>query len=100
MGTYVPRNQLQMGDLVFFAPGGNINHVGIYISDGNFEISTIEQFQDILDTQPDLKGLNVTIPYKQSVIPYLKEISDGAKRIGAVNTIVNKDGDLYGYNTD
>lgn len=39
-GTYVSRDQLQMGDLVFFAPGGNINHVGIYISDGNFIHST------------------------------------------------------------
>ena len=40
VGTYVSRDQLQMGDLVFFAPGGNINHVGIYISDGNFIHST------------------------------------------------------------
>lgn len=39
-GVYVPKDQLQMGDLVFFAPGGNINHVGIYISDGNFIHST------------------------------------------------------------
>ena len=48
----------------------------------------------------DFCGINVTIPYKQAVIPYLTEISDGAKRIGAVNTIVNKYGKLYGYNTD
>ncbi len=46
------------------------------------------------------KGINVTIPYKQDVIPYLDHISDTAKDIGAVNTIVNKDGMLYGYNTD
>ena len=39
-GTYVPKDQLRMGDLVFFAPGGNVNHVGIYISDGNFIHST------------------------------------------------------------
>lgn len=39
-GVYVPKDQLRMGDLVFFAPGGNINHVGIYISDGNFIHST------------------------------------------------------------
>ncbi len=39
-GTYVPKDQLRMGDLVFFAPGGDINHVGIYISDGNFIHST------------------------------------------------------------
>ena len=45
-------------------------------------------------------AINVTIPYKQTVIPYLDEVSDVAKRIGAVNTIVNRDGRLYGYNTD
>ncbi len=45
-------------------------------------------------------AINVTIPYKQDVIPYLSYISDTAKQIGAVNTIVNKDGKLYGYNTD
>lgn len=48
----------------------------------------------------DFLGINVTIPYKKSVIPYLDFISDEAKRIGAVNTVVNKDGRLYGYNTD
>lgn len=46
------------------------------------------------------KGINVTIPYKQTVIPYLDEIDEKAKAIGAVNTIVNRDGKLYGYNTD
>ena len=46
------------------------------------------------------KAINVTIPYKQTVIPYLDEISDQARAIGAVNTIVNKDGHLWGGNTD
>ncbi|MBQ7582634.1 MAG: shikimate dehydrogenase [Lachnospiraceae bacterium] len=45
-------------------------------------------------------GINVTIPYKQSVIPYLDHIDESASKIGAVNTIVNRDGKLYGYNTD
>ena len=45
-------------------------------------------------------AVNVTIPYKQTVIPYLDEISAVAERIGAVNTIVNRGGKLYGYNTD
>ncbi len=45
-------------------------------------------------------GINVTIPYKQDVIPFLKEIDTTAAQIGAVNTIVNRGGDLYGYNTD
>ncbi len=48
----------------------------------------------------DFKAINVTIPHKQAVIPYLDEISDMAKEIGAVNTIVNKNGRLFGYNTD
>ncbi len=48
----------------------------------------------------DFKAINVTIPYKQDVIEYLDWISDEAKTINAVNTIVNKDGKLYGYNTD
>lgn len=46
------------------------------------------------------RAINVTIPYKQAVIPYLKKIDDMAATIGAVNTIVNRDGQLYGYNTD
>lgn len=45
-------------------------------------------------------AINVTIPYKEAVIPYLDEIDETAKAIGAVNTIVNRDGRLYGYNTD
>ena len=46
------------------------------------------------------KAINVTIPYKKDVIPYLTEMDDASKKIGAVNTIVNKNGNLYGYNTD
>lgn len=48
----------------------------------------------------DFKAINVTIPYKQTVMPYLDYISESAKSIGAVNTVVNKGGKLYGYNTD
>ena len=48
----------------------------------------------------DFKGINVTIPYKQAVIPYLDEIDNAAKAIGAVNTVVNRGGKLFGYNTD
>lgn len=48
----------------------------------------------------DFSGINVTIPYKQAVIPFLDKISDEAKKIGAVNTIVKKEGKLFGFNTD
>lgn len=51
-------------------------------------------------TRREFIGINVTIPYKETVIPYLDEIEDSARAIGAVNTIVNRDGKLYGYNTD
>ena len=48
----------------------------------------------------DFAGVNVTIPYKQQVIPYLDDLSDTTRAIGAVNTIVNRSGRLYGDNTD
>ena len=48
----------------------------------------------------DFRGVNVTIPYKQAVIPYLDELGESARGAGAVNTIVNREGKLYGYNTD
>ena len=51
-------------------------------------------------TRKEFRAINVTIPYKQDVLPYLDEISDTAREIGAVNTIVNRDGRLYGTNTD
>ncbi len=48
----------------------------------------------------DFKAINVTIPYKQRVIPYLESMDEKASAIGAVNCIVNREGKLYGYNTD
>ncbi len=48
----------------------------------------------------DFKGINVTIPYKKDVISYLSHIDASAEKIGAVNTVVNRGGELYGYNTD
>lgn len=71
------------------------------IADYNYELKEIKaQDLDSFMRTADFKAINVTIPYKQAVIPYLFEISDTAKKIGAVNTIVNRDGKLYGYNTD
>ena len=53
----------------------------------NFEISSIDQLQEVLDTNPNLRGLNVTIPYKEKVIEFLDSITPEAQAIGAVNVI-------------
>ncbi len=67
----------------------------------NFDIQHIGEFPNILETTTDLKGLNVTIPYKEAIIPYLDKLQKKAKKIGAVNTIkITKKGKLIGYNTD
>jgi len=67
----------------------------------NYEICEIErQDLDSFMKKHDFTAINVTIPYKTDVIPYLDYIDDMAEKIGAVNTIVNKNGKLYGYNTD
>ncbi|NRA92224.1 MAG: shikimate dehydrogenase [Psychroserpens sp.] len=67
----------------------------------NFDIPNIEVFPELLKQNPDISGLNVTIPYKESVIPYLGKLDKRAKKIGAVNTITfSKKGKLKGYNTD
>lgn len=58
-----------------------------------------EEFKEFMEKK-DFKGINVTIPYKKDVIPYLDEMDESAKAIGAVNTIINVDGKLKGYNTD
>ena len=70
----------------------------------NFEISSIDKLSEIIAANPNLVGLNVTIPYKEQVLPYLDELDEAAKEIGAVNTIkIIRTGDSYklkGYNTD
>lgn len=70
----------------------------------NYEIPTIEQLPEIIETNPELKGLNVTIPYKEKVISYLDSISPEAREIGAVNVIKvihkGKKTMLKGYNSD
>lgn len=65
----------------------------------NFELESLEELPALLEGYPDLCGLNVTIPYKQAIIPYLDELSPDAQAIGAVNTIVLGT-ELQGYNTD
>ncbi|MBR6963957.1 MAG: shikimate dehydrogenase [Prevotella sp.] len=70
----------------------------------NFEIPTIEALPEVLASNPELKGLNVTIPYKEKVIPYLDNVSPEARAIGAVNVIrvthKGNDVELKGFNSD
>lgn len=67
----------------------------------NFDIPSISEFPEIISKNPKLKGLNVTIPYKELVIPYLHKLSKNAAQIGAVNVIkITKKGKLKGYNSD
>ena len=75
----------------------------IHTKIGDYEYELKEVVKEDLDSfmkQADFFGINVTIPYKQSVIPYLDFVDEKAKLIGAVNTIVNRNGRLEGYNTD
>ena len=65
-----------------------------------YEISSIVQFPSLVQRLPNLVGLNVTIPYKETIIPYLNELDAVAKQIGSVNTILFRDGKSIGHNTD
>lgn len=70
----------------------------------NFEIDSIAKFPEVVKNNPEVIGFNVTIPYKEQVIPYLDDLNDSAREIGAVNTIkVSRAGGkvhLKGFNTD
>lgn len=71
----------------------------------NFEIPSIDLVKELIDTHPELVGLNVTIPYKTAIMPFLDEVDEVARQIGAVNTIlIRHDSEvksiLKGYNTD
>lgn len=70
---------------------------------GNYDYRLCELTETELTefmTKKDFKGINVTIPYKETVIPFLDNIDESAKKIGAVNTVINNNGILTGYNTD
>lgn len=71
------------------------------LADYTYELHplTKDEFPSFME-QHSFRAINVTIPYKQDVIPYLAYVDNTAREIGAVNTIVNRDGRLYGYNTD
>lgn len=65
-----------------------------------FPLKEISDLSNLIQSETGLVGLNVTIPHKESVIPFLDELSDDAAAIGAVNTIVLKEGKRIGHNTD
>ena len=86
--------------------GGKLTHsfsktIHEQLGNNDYELLEIseENFHDYM-IKRDFYAINVTIPYKEKIIPYLDFISPQAKRIGAINTVINKDGKLYGYNTD
>jgi shikimate dehydrogenase len=66
----------------------------------NFELQKIEDFPALLKAQKYLKGLNVTLPYKEEILPFIDELSEEAQAIGAVNCIKMTNGKTIGYNTD
>ena len=75
------------------------------VSYQNFPLQSIDQLPDLLQSHPEIEGFNVTIPYKEQIIPFLDEIEDSASDIGAINTVkvthhANKSWYLKGYNTD
>jgi len=66
----------------------------------NFDLDTVAEFVDLLEANPDVRGFNVTIPYKEAILPFLNKIDDTAFQIGAVNTIKVSNKKFIGYNTD
>ena len=66
----------------------------------NFELQSIDQFPGLISATADLRGLNVTIPYKEEVLQFLDFKNEIVERIGACNCIQIKEGQLYGFNTD
>lgn len=86
--------------------GKNLGHsfsklIHTKITSDNFEFFDLDEKKlDEFFENKDFKGINVTMPYKKDVIKYLDKLSSKAKKIGAVNTIVNNKGKLEGYNTD
>ena len=66
----------------------------------NYDFQSVERVRDLIAEHPELCGFNVTIPYKEAIIPLLDELDDTAKEIGAVNTVKVENGKTKGYNTD
>lgn len=65
-----------------------------------FELAEIQELNQMLAKEPNLRGFNVTIPYKQAIIPFLDALAPSAQAVGAVNTVKVEAGKLLGHNTD
>lgn len=81
-------------DEKFFREGLRDHHYEL------FPLEKIEEFESLINNTKGLKGLNVTLPYKEAIIKYLDEIDPAAQKIGAVNVVKVENGKLKGYNTD
>lgn len=79
---------------------GKFQHEQLDCRYRNFELKSLDQLKALLESHPELCGLNVTVPFKEAIIPLLDELDPLAKEIGAVNTVTVNDGKLVGYNTD
>ena len=75
-------------------------HEGLDCRYQHFDLKSIEEIHEVMETYPDLCGFNVTIPYKEAIIPLLDEIDPTANEVGAVNVVTIQNGRLKGYNTD
>ena len=94
------------GDPVDDNPTGVVEEAAFAVKDLNYRYLTVKVLPEDLGKAMDsvrifgMKGINLTMPHKIKVLPYLDELSPAAKIIGAVNTVIQKDGKLYGENTD
>ena len=75
-------------------------HEGLDCRYQHFDLKSVEEIHEVIKTYPDLCGFNVTIPYKEAIIPLLDEIDPTANEVGAVNVVTIQNGRLKGYNTD
>ena len=66
----------------------------------HFDLKSLDELREVMEKYPDLCGFNVTIPYKEAIVPLLDEMDSVAKEVGAVNVVKITDGKLKGYNTD
>lgn len=95
-----------MSDMKYGLIGGRLGHSFskvIHEKIGGYDYELKEISAENLDSfmrAKDFLGINVTIPYKEAVIPYLDYVDSAAEKIGAVNIVINREGKLYGYNTD